>query len=116
MRLIIAGYREFHDYPLLRKKVSHLTKGHTIATILSGKCRGADTLGERFAKEFGIPVEDHPAEWTKHGKAAGPIRNWEMVENATHAIVFDHPLARGSKDLIKQAKVKRLPLRIVKIF
>jgi hypothetical protein len=113
MELIIAGYRKFQNYPLLREKVLRLTQGHTIATILSGKCEGTDSLGERFAKEFEIPVDPYPADWNRFGKAAGPIRNGQMVKNATHAIVFDHPLARGSKDLIRQANAIQLPLRIV---
>ena len=49
MRLIIAGGREFNDYELLKEKVDYLLrnkKGETIE-IVSGKARGADSLGER---------------------------------------------------------------------
>jgi len=44
--------------------------------ICSGGCeQGADNFAERFARKYGIPIVIFHADWDKHGKAAGPIRN-----------------------------------------
>ena len=62
--LIIAGGREFSNYPVLRNAVDYYIQKHglTEVTIVSGKARGADTLGETYAAERGLPVWEFPAD------------------------------------------------------
>jgi hypothetical protein len=108
MKLIIAGGREFKDYSMLQREVMKFIlendgKPGEVA-IVSGKAKGADTLGERFATEWGFPVIEMPADWDTHGKAAGPIRNTEMAKIATHCIVFWDGKSTGSKHMIDTAK------------
>ena len=58
--------------------------------IISGCARGADTLGERFAKEFGLEVKKFPADWDGLGKRAGYVRNAEMAKlNGRNFIGFE---------------------------
>jgi len=47
---------------------------------ICGTAKGADTIGKKWALERGYEVIEFPADWDKHGKAAGPIRNEEMVK------------------------------------
>ena len=80
-----------------------------IAQAVSGKCRGADTNGEFWAYTNNISVIDKPANWNKHGKAAGPIRNAEMAELADAAIIVPRPDAtygNGSTDMMRRMIVK----------
>ena len=90
-KVIIAGGRQFSDYELLKAKCDLFLQQKRVThsiIIVSGTARGADSLGERYAHERGYAVEKYPADWEQHGKAAGPIRNAEMAENADALIAF----------------------------
>lgn len=117
MRLIIAGSRDFNDYERLEKEVIKFLKQNREAgepvEILSGRARGADRLGERFADRFDLTIHNKPAKWALHGKAAGHIRNAEMAAIATHCICFWDGKSRGTMDMIKQAKKKGFKTEIV---
>lgn len=126
-RVIIAGGRDFDDFDYLYDKMVQTLGGtfwneHACAEefdfnvrdimILSGKARGADTLGERFAEQCGIKVIEFAADWDKHGKAAGPIRNEELAQNADVAIVFWDGKSRGSRNMIDNALKYGLELHV----
>ncbi len=51
MKIIIAGSREFKDYDFLREKMDKLLINQKEVEIVSGGCRGADILGEKYANE-----------------------------------------------------------------
>lgn len=59
--------------------------------------------GERWADAHGIPIERYPADWTKYGRGAGPLRNREMAEKADAALVIWDGVSRGSKSMIREA-------------
>ena len=116
-KVVIAGCRHFEDYPFLRYVcdacLSRLVReGHEIC-ILSGCCRGADQLGERYAAERGYAVELHPANWHFYGSSAGPRRNREMAEAADYIIVFWDGVSAGSRSMIEHAKQLEKPLRVI---
>ncbi len=114
-RVIIAGSRFFNNYNFLKRKCEKILENKKKVTILSGGCRGTDKLGEDFAKEKGYDLEVYLAEWNIHGKAAGPIRNTEMVDKADALIAFVGKGSVGTKDVIKKAKNKGLLIREIKI-
>ena len=115
MRLIIAGGREFNDYELLKDKVDYfLSKYNETIEIVSGKARGADSLGERYAKEHGYKIKEFPADWDTHKKAAGYIRNQEMANYATHCICFWDGESKGTEHMINIAKKEKLSLRVIR--
>lgn len=115
-RVIIAGGRNFNDYRLLKSRCDNLLsfriKEHNII-IISGTAEGADRLGERYAIERGYAIEKYPAEWKKHGLAAGPIRNEQMSNVADALIAFWDGESRGTKDMIKKARKKNLLVRVI---
>lgn len=60
-QIIIAGGRDFNDYPLLERTVDQfLADVHDEITIFCGTARGADSLGERYAKKRGYAVRNFP--------------------------------------------------------
>lgn len=116
IRLIIAGGRNFDNYALLQSKLDKMLeniKSHDIE-ILSGKARGADSLGERYAKDRGLKVVEFPANWNRYGKSAGYRRNSEMADYATHCVCFWDGYSRGTEHMINLAENKNLKLRVIR--
>jgi len=96
VRLIIAGGRDYQltteDQLFLESLLPRIT------CVVSGGARGADAAGERFAKHFGLPLRQFPAQWDKYGKSAGYRRNEQMAEFADAMVVF--PGGRGSQHMV----------------
>jgi hypothetical protein len=113
MKFIIAGSRHFNDYALLKKYCDRLIKDKVTA-VVCGCARGADSLGEKWAIENNIPVERFPADWNKHGKKAGYLRNTEMGKNSEGAIVFWDGTSKGSVHMINIAEALKLELHVIR--
>ncbi len=92
----------------------------SIIEIISGTARGADKLGERFAKEYNLRIKKFPANWDLYGKKAGYLRNIQMAEYAKNnsdlgvLIAFWDGNSKGTKHMIDIAKKHELLLFIVK--
>lgn len=115
MRLIIAGGRDFNDYPLMVSRLDYfLSKVNESIEIVSGKAQGADTLGERYAKEKGYSVKEFYAQWGLYGKGAGYLRNKDMAEYATHCVCFYDGKSKGTGHMINLAKKHNLLIRVIK--
>lgn len=112
-RVIVAGGRDFNNYDLLEKTLDYLfqnVKDEII--ILSGNAPGADTLGEQYATKRGFALEKYPADWNQYGKAAGPIRNEIMAENADALVAFWDGKSPGTKSMIEIANKYELIVKI----
>jgi len=105
MRVGVIGSRTFNDYDRLLQVLDRLNITH----IISGGCvKGADVLGERYADEFGIPKTIHLPNWDKHGKAAGPIRNTDIVNDSEMIVCCWDGKSKGTKDSVNKAhKLKK---------
>jgi len=114
--LIIAGGRNFNDYELLESSVNEYIDTNNLRniTIITGDARGADKLGNKFAKRNNYPLIKKPADWDKYGKTAGYIRNAEMAEEATDLIAFWDKKSKGTQHMIDVAKKKKLKVKIVR--
>jgi len=111
MKVIIARSRNFSNYQILKKECAQfLQKQKSIKIISEGHYKGADKLGEQYAKEKELILARFPAEWDKYGKAAGPKRNKEMAIYANALIVFWDGKSRGTKNMIQHAKQNGLIL------
>jgi hypothetical protein len=113
MRIIVAGSRSFDCYWLLESKLDFYIGGHQLVQIVSGTARGADQLGERYAENRGLSIERFPADWDKHGKRAGYVRNEQMARYATHAVILWDGSSRGTASMIKLCKTYNLKYRVV---
>ena len=116
MNLIVAGGRDFTNYRLLKEKLDFLLSNtdKEEVTILCGKAKGADSLGERYANENNIDVWEYAADWEKHGKSAGYLRNSDMADAGTHLVAFHNGISRGTKHMIDLATKKGLVVRVIK--
>lgn len=67
-------------------------------TVISGEAKGADTVGTDFAVVNWTGYEGFPADWDTHGKAAGHIRNQQMLDSGID-LAIQFPGGRGTADM-----------------
>ncbi len=99
IKLAIVGGRTFNDYDILNEHIAKVCQENdfTITEIISGGARGADKLGERYAKDNNIPIRIFPAEWDKYGKSAGFRRNKDIIDACDVCVAFWDGESRGTK-------------------
>lgn len=126
LRVIIAGSRDFNDFPMLMSKCTDILSGIANTNnnidkvrIVSGTARGADQLGEQYAKLVGYEVSRFPADWNNLGKRAGYVRNAEMAKFAVKdgnygvLVAFWDGKSKGTKHMIDLANKHGLEVHIV---
>jgi len=111
LRIIIAGSRGVDDHSVVGKAIKE--SGLEVTEVVSGCARGVDRLGEEWAEENDVPLRRFPADWERHGSAAGFIRNAEMARHADALVAIWDGSSRGTAHMIKLARRKGL---IVKVF
>ena len=106
MNLAIVGSRSFNSYDLLKTEINKFIKENsiTIDCIISGGAKGADSLGEEYAKEYKIPTKIFYPDWNKYGKRAGYLRNIDIIKNSDFVIAFWNGFSTGTKSSINLAK------------
>lgn len=118
MKLIVAGGRDFTDSNHMDAEIKNLVLNGTIpddAELVCGMARGADATARNLWKTYyGLPVHEFPADWDKHGKAAGFIRNTEMAEFADFLIAFWDGSSRGTKHMIETMKAIGKPVIVIR--
>ena len=107
-RIVIAGSRDFEDYLILKVTLDRiLTEDEDDIELVSGHAKGADLLAERYAAERGLPIHVIKPNWKAYGRAAGPIRNRQILEYAMCAtpqvIAFWDGISKGTKNTIETA-------------
>ena len=120
MKVLICGGRDMNyadafnwlerDLQIELSHASGCSSQLRINRIIHGGCKGADSAADAWAKSEGIPVIACPADWKKHGKAAGPIRNRQMIEIHQPDYVVALPGGKGTADMIKQAESRSIPV------
>jgi hypothetical protein len=84
--------------------------------VIHGDARGADTVGDICAQLLDYELEVYPADWEKHGRSAGPIRNQQMLDAEPDVALFFHEdiaNSRGTADMLE--RVKRAGIRYLLI-
>lgn len=109
MKTIIAGSRSIPPIEFLYA-MEHCPFLSEITHVISGKAKGIDTYGEKFAQINGLPILEYPANWSKYGKYAGFIRNKEMVKIADCLIAIWDGKSNGTRHTIKLAMDKRIKI------
>jgi predicted Rossmann-fold nucleotide-binding protein len=109
MRILICGGRDYDDYNFMKMVMDKVVFDHgdhqmSNYTIISGAARGADSLAIRLSHEYGMKLESYPADWTKHGMSAGPIRNQQMLDDGKPDLVVAFPGGVGTADMIRRSK------------
>lgn len=107
-RVAVTGGRDFSDESLVNWAFREIGLGYD-DVLVHGACRGADEICARVAQLYGAYVEPHPADWKKHGKAAGPVRNREMLKSDID-ILIAFPGGRGTFNAVMTARSLGVPV------
>lgn len=115
MRILITGSRHYNNftemYWILSTIINKLEINPNQTTIIHGNSRGADKIAGYASNALGFKLEVYPANWNKYGKAAGPIRNKEMVNsNVDLVLAFPIGTSNGTRNTMKQANNKNIPI------
>lgn len=113
MKVIVCGSRTWRNRSLIARHIRSLPPG---TLVIHGNARGADRIAGELAEYYGYDVKPMPADWKKFGRAAGPIRNGQMLlEKPDLVIAFmdaQNP-TRGTQDMMDQAKAAGVEVRWV---
>ena len=103
-RVAIVGSREYPSLELVRSFVRRLAARDPSAVVVSGNARGVDRAAEEEARAAGLEVVSLPADWGAHGKAAGFIRNGQIVERCDAVAAFWDGRSNGTADTVRKAE------------
>lgn len=105
MTLLVTGGRDYADRAAVARVLDAVHRKRPVALLREGGAAGADQLAREWAADRGVPVDTMPADWAKHGRAAGPIRNRAMLarEPLPDGVVA-FPGGRGTADMVAAAR------------
>lgn len=110
VRILVCGGRDFSDRDAVYGVLNSYDTGEKEITIISGGAQGADTLAHDWALVFRKDTMIFHADWKTHGKAAGPIRNAEMLRVGKPDFVVAFPGGRGTAHMVSIAEAAGVPV------
>lgn len=103
VKLIVCGGRDWADAGTVNRVLTVAHERRNIQLLITGGAKGADSLAARWAHANAIPYLTAPANWDKHGDAAGPIRNQWMLDQVVDGVIA-FPGGKGTADMVAKAR------------
>jgi len=110
MVVLVCGGLSFADKARLFDALDRIHRVHPISRVIHGAAKGADNLAKWWASERGISCRAYPADWQRFRKAAGPIRNAEMLAEGKPELVVAFDGGKGTANMVQQAKSAGVPI------
>lgn len=115
--ILVCGDRSYDDVDTITQVLEKYRKKYVSICIIHGACSGADTIAQAYADYFKVPSKSYPALWREHGRAAGPIRNQQMLDEGKPSLVLafhrDIKSSKGTKNMIAKATSKNIPTMLI---
>ena len=111
MKILVCGGRDYQDREKVFQVLDEIHKTTPISLVVHGAARGADLLGEEWAKSRETAYYGVPAKWQELGRKAGPLRNLDMLERITPDLVVAFPGGRGTENMIKLATSNNIKVK-----
>ena len=103
--ILACGGRDYSDRAKVFKTLDKVVDEIICpVTLMHGGANGADKLAAEWANYRNIPVIEVRADWTAHGRAAGPIRNQKMLDAHCPKIVIAFAGGRGTADMVRRSR------------
>lgn len=116
MKILVCGGRDFSNRDLVDDNLALFINEDylSLPMIIQGGANGADYEAKEWAERWNLECVEFPAEWDKNGKAAGFIRNQQMInEKPDYVVAFWDGKSKGTQDTINRAKKAKIPTLIV---
>jgi len=110
MILLITGGRDVTDVGMVFDVIVATNEAMPISYIVHGDATGADSLADKVALNLGINRIKVPANWNKYHKAAGAIRNKDMLDLFDIGMVLAFPGGKGTANMVAQATKRDIPV------
>jgi hypothetical protein len=112
LKVLVTGSRNYSNRSVLWGVLRKVNPDF----IVEGGATGADVLAREWAISNSIQFQTHNADWKTHGRAAGAIRNQEMLDKHPDidlVLAFPLPGSRGTWDMVNKSKRRGIEVRIV---
>lgn len=110
-RILIYGGRYYADAAKAFTFLDSIAARHAIDEVIQGDCpTGADAFARAWARANKHRLSRFPANWQTHGRAAGPIRNQEMIDERKPTLAVEFPGNRGTADMARRLKKAGVPI------
>jgi len=105
VKVLVCGGRDFYDVGAVHRALDDLQDERgPIRVLIHGQSRGADLIAAGWALTAGVAPLAYPADWNRHGRAAGPIRNAAMLADGNPDLVVAFPGGRGTAHMVGLAR------------
>ncbi len=111
IRVLVTGGRAYADRDHVFATLDALHAERGIAALATGGAVGADRLADAWATVRGIVHRRYTPDWQQHGRAAGAIRNSEMLRGFAPDVVVAFAGGRGTADMV--AKARRAGVEVI---
>lgn len=111
MKVLVCGSRGWYDTDTITLRLLDLP---TDTYIIHGAASGADQLASEAAAHLGLLQRAFPADWRKHGKKAGILRNIQMLDEQPDLVIaFWMGQSRGTSHTITEARKRGIPVEVI---
>jgi hypothetical protein len=117
-RVVVTGSRQWPDPATVHAELDRQLAEHPFLVVVHGDCpRGADRQARDWCREHAETAEErHPADWHRHGRAAGTIRNQQMIDSGADLVLgFPTAASRGTLHCLTAARRAGIPVRVVPV-
>lgn len=113
-RLLVCGGLNYDEPNVVSVALDALlaknaSLGEMRLVVIQGGAAGADKCARMWALARGLLCETFHADWRRNGKAAGPIRNQQMLDSGVN-MVAAFPGGRGTADMMRRARAAGIPV------
>jgi YspA, cpYpsA-related SLOG family len=112
-KVLVCGGRDYTNICKVYDTLNSLSVYGQIVEVIEGGATGADAWAGNWAEQKKIKHTVFLADWEKHGKNAGPIRNRQMLEEGKPDLVIAFPGGKGTANMVKLAKDAGVQVHIV---
>jgi hypothetical protein len=109
-RVLVCGGRDYADRRRVYEVLDAAHAANPIILLIAGGANGADALAVDWAGSASVKSQVFPADWEKHGRKAGPLRNQQMINEGKPHMVIAFPGGRGTADMVKRADTAGVPV------